>query len=133
MVIFNGYLSGDNEGNFFLIFLLFSCILKPLSVLLSDGRQWLWIHVLIFIQVVWRVCATLFYFGMQIVCFIYFIHVSIGNHRFYVYCFHYRLPPPSSLEMLIPANAAGKVIGKGGANIANIRKVGLLLSTFHYY
>uniref|UniRef100_A0A9I9CR17 K Homology domain-containing protein n=1 Tax=Cucumis melo TaxID=3656 RepID=A0A9I9CR17_CUCME len=32
------------------------------------------------------------------------------------------LPPPSSLEMLIPANAAGKVIGKGGANIANIRK-----------
>lgn len=36
-----------------------------------------------------------------------------------------RLPPPSSLEMLIPANAAGKVIGKGGANIANIRKVGL--------
>lgn len=41
----------------------------------------------------------------------------------------YRLPPPSALEMLIPANAAGKVIGKGGANIANIRKVGLLLST----
>ncbi|XP_022978830.1 KH domain-containing protein At4g18375-like isoform X1 [Cucurbita maxima] len=34
-----------------------------------------------------------------------------------------RLPPPSSLEMLIPANAAGKVIGKGGANIANIRKI----------
>ncbi|KGN49408.1 KH domain-containing protein At4g18375 [Cucumis sativus] len=33
------------------------------------------------------------------------------------------LPPPSSLEMLIPANAAGKVIGKGGANIANIRKI----------
>ncbi|XP_062012711.1 KH domain-containing protein At4g18375-like [Rosa rugosa] len=33
------------------------------------------------------------------------------------------LPPPSTLEMLIPANAAGKVIGKGGANIANIRKI----------
>jgi poly(rC)-binding protein 2/3/4 len=28
--------------------------------------------------------------------------------------------------MLIPANAAGKVIGKGGANIANIRKVDIL-------
>jgi len=27
--------------------------------------------------------------------------------------------------MLIPANAVGKVLGKGGANIANIRKVGL--------
>ncbi|XP_050369637.1 KH domain-containing protein At4g18375 [Argentina anserina] len=33
------------------------------------------------------------------------------------------LPPPSTLEMLIPANAAGKVIGKGGANMANIRKI----------
>jgi hypothetical protein len=28
--------------------------------------------------------------------------------------------------MLIPANAVGKVLGKGGANIANIRKVGSL-------
>lgn len=46
--------------------------------------------------------------------------------------FTYRLPHPSALEMFIPANAAGKVIGKGGANIANIRKVGLLLSAFHY-
>lgn len=34
-----------------------------------------------------------------------------------------RLPPPSTLEMLVPANAVGKVMGKGGANIANIRKV----------
>ncbi|KAK6917151.1 K Homology domain, type 1 [Dillenia turbinata] len=33
------------------------------------------------------------------------------------------LPPPSTLEMLIPANAVGKVMGKGGANIANIRKI----------
>ncbi|KAI4300047.1 hypothetical protein L6164_033465 [Bauhinia variegata] len=33
------------------------------------------------------------------------------------------LPPPSTLEMLIPANAIGKVLGKGGANIANIRKI----------
>ncbi|KAJ6926148.1 KH domain-containing protein [Populus alba x Populus x berolinensis] len=33
------------------------------------------------------------------------------------------LPPPSTLEMLVPANAVGKVIGKGGANIANIRKI----------
>ncbi|KAG6778935.1 hypothetical protein POTOM_015298 [Populus tomentosa] len=33
------------------------------------------------------------------------------------------LPPPSTVEMLVPANAVGKVIGKGGANIANIRKI----------
>ncbi|XP_068656501.1 KH domain-containing protein At4g18375 [Aristolochia californica] len=30
---------------------------------------------------------------------------------------------PSPLEIVIPANAVGKVIGKGGANIANIRKI----------
>ncbi|KAJ6367932.1 hypothetical protein OIU78_000496 [Salix suchowensis] len=30
---------------------------------------------------------------------------------------------PSTLEMLVPANAVGKVLGKGGANIANIRKI----------
>ncbi|XP_057415852.1 KH domain-containing protein At4g18375-like isoform X2 [Lotus japonicus] len=33
------------------------------------------------------------------------------------------LPPPSTLDILIPANAVGKVLGKGGANIANIRKI----------
>ncbi|XP_028804562.1 KH domain-containing protein At4g18375 isoform X2 [Neltuma alba] len=33
------------------------------------------------------------------------------------------LPPPLALEMLIPANAVGKVLGKGGTNIANIRKI----------
>ncbi|XP_027338426.1 KH domain-containing protein At4g18375-like [Abrus precatorius] len=33
------------------------------------------------------------------------------------------LPPVSALEMLVPANAVGKVLGKGGANIANIRKI----------
>ncbi|GFY81490.1 RNA-binding KH domain-containing protein [Actinidia rufa] len=32
------------------------------------------------------------------------------------------LPPPSTLEMIVPAHAVGKVMGKGGANIANIRK-----------
>ncbi|XP_038708727.1 KH domain-containing protein At4g18375-like [Tripterygium wilfordii] len=32
-------------------------------------------------------------------------------------------PTPSALEMLVPANAVGKVLGKGGANIANIRKL----------
>ncbi|CAM8932926.1 unnamed protein product [Rhodiola kirilowii] len=30
---------------------------------------------------------------------------------------------PSTLEMLIPADAIGKVMGKGGANIATIRKI----------
>ncbi|KAF8391037.1 hypothetical protein HHK36_023337 [Tetracentron sinense] len=33
------------------------------------------------------------------------------------------LPPPSTLEMSIPAKAVGKVMGKGGANIANIRQI----------
>ncbi|GAB4861354.1 hypothetical protein Ancab_036516 [Ancistrocladus abbreviatus] len=33
------------------------------------------------------------------------------------------LPPSSTLEILIPANAVGKVMGKGGANIANIRQI----------
>lgn len=39
---------------------------------------------------------------------------------------HCRLPTPSTFDMVIPANAVGKVMGKGGANIANIRKVGYL-------
>ncbi|MBA0683883.1 hypothetical protein Goari_025510, partial [Gossypium aridum] len=32
------------------------------------------------------------------------------------------LPASSTLEILIPANAVGKVMGKGGLNLANIRK-----------
>lgn len=41
-----------------------------------------------------------------------------------------RLTQPSTLEMVVPAHAVGKVIGKGGMNLENIRKVGpLLLST----
>lgn len=44
------------------------------------------------------------------------------------------MPPPSTLEMLVPANAVGKVLGKGGANIANIRKVGShILNLFFFY
>ena len=49
----------------------------------------------------------------------------------WIWFFHllswYRLPPSSTLEILIPANAVGKVMGKGGLNLANIRKVGLSL------
>ncbi|MCD9559343.1 hypothetical protein HAX54_017243 [Datura stramonium] len=33
------------------------------------------------------------------------------------------LPPPSALEMVIPGHAVGKVMGKGGSNIDNIRKI----------
>ncbi|KAM6552055.1 hypothetical protein CsatB_001863 [Cannabis sativa] len=33
------------------------------------------------------------------------------------------LTPPSTLEMLIPASAVGKVMGRGGANLANIKKI----------
>ncbi|XP_009604665.1 KH domain-containing protein At4g18375 [Nicotiana tabacum] len=32
-------------------------------------------------------------------------------------------PPPTALEMVIPGHAVGKVIGKGGSNIDNIRKI----------
>ncbi|GMH21841.1 hypothetical protein Nepgr_023684 [Nepenthes gracilis] len=32
-------------------------------------------------------------------------------------------PPLSTLEMLIPGNAVGRVIGKGGVNLANIRQI----------
>lgn len=32
-------------------------------------------------------------------------------------------PPPLTLEMVVPGHAVGKVLGKGGANIANIRKI----------
>lgn len=46
---------------------------------------------------------------------------------FYALCFVCRMPPPSALEMLIPAHAVGKVMGKGGANLANIRKVGIVV------
>ncbi|XP_059303819.1 KH domain-containing protein At4g18375 isoform X1 [Lycium ferocissimum] len=34
-----------------------------------------------------------------------------------------RLPPPSALEIVIPGIAVGKVMGKGGSNIDNIRKI----------
>ncbi|KAK4858896.1 hypothetical protein QYF36_023563 [Acer negundo] len=33
------------------------------------------------------------------------------------------LPPSSTLEMLVPANAVGKVIGKAGANLTNLRQI----------
>ncbi|KAI4371812.1 hypothetical protein MLD38_010116 [Melastoma candidum] len=32
-------------------------------------------------------------------------------------------PPPSTLEILIPANAVSKVLGRAGANLDNIRKI----------
>lgn len=42
--------------------------------------------------------------------------------------FWFRLPPQSALEMVVPAHAVGKVMGKSGTNIDNIRKVSLLFS-----
>ncbi|GKU92605.1 hypothetical protein SLEP1_g6314 [Rubroshorea leprosula] len=33
------------------------------------------------------------------------------------------LPSPSTLDILIPANAVGRIIGKGGANLSNMRKI----------
>ncbi|KAI3455986.1 hypothetical protein Pfo_012649 [Paulownia fortunei] len=45
---------------------------------------------------------------------------SLSSHSSSLYA---GLPPPSTLEMLIPARAVGKVMGKGGTNIENIRKI----------
>ncbi|XP_052186827.1 KH domain-containing protein At4g18375-like isoform X4 [Diospyros lotus] len=42
------------------------------------------------------------------------------------------LPPPSTLEMIVPAHAVGKVMGKGGANIDNICKVDWQLKLLLY-
>lgn len=44
-----------------------------------------------------------------------------------------RLPRATVLEMVIPAHALGKVLGKGGANLDNIRKVGYLLLVNLYF
>lgn len=43
------------------------------------------------------------------------------------------MPPLSTLEMLVPANAVGKVMGKGGANLANIRKVSSHFNLLYFY
>lgn len=48
---------------------------------------------------------------------------SIDLNFFFFFFFASRLPPPTDLEMVVPAHAVGKVMGKGGANIDNIRKV----------
>ncbi|KAL0352836.1 UNVERIFIED_CONTAM: KH domain-containing protein [Sesamum angustifolium] len=45
---------------------------------------------------------------------------SLSSHSSSLYA---GLPPPSTLEMVIPAHAVGKVMGKGGTNIDNIRKI----------
>lgn len=47
-------------------------------------------------------------------------------------CHLHRLPPPSTLEMVVPGHAVGKVMGKGGANIGNIRKVGPLFFVSYF-
>lgn len=45
---------------------------------------------------------------------------SISSHSTSLFA---GLPPPAVLEMVIPAHAVGKVMGKGGTNIENIRKI----------
>ncbi|XP_057429936.1 KH domain-containing protein At4g18375-like isoform X2 [Lotus japonicus] len=46
-----------------------------------------------------------------------------GSMQSYASKLYEGLPPLSTLEMLVPANAVSKVLGKGGTNIANIRKI----------
>lgn len=38
---------------------------------------------------------------------------------------------PSTLEIVIPASAVGKVMGKGGTNLENIRRVRYFLAYYH--
>ncbi|KAL3616883.1 hypothetical protein CASFOL_039277 [Castilleja foliolosa] len=45
---------------------------------------------------------------------------SLSSHSSSLYA---GLHPPSTLEMLVPAHAVGKVMGRGGTNIDNIRKI----------
>jgi hypothetical protein len=63
--------------------------------------------------------ATKLYEGL--VC--YWSWLGIFNSYVSVPFIRHNLPPLSTLEMVVPANAVGKVMGKGGANLANIRKV----------
>ncbi|MED6183349.1 hypothetical protein PIB30_037075 [Stylosanthes scabra] len=46
-----------------------------------------------------------------------------GSMSSYGYKLYGGLPTSSTMEMLVPANAVSKVLGRGGANIANIRKI----------
>lgn len=67
-------------------------------------------------------------------CFIIYFGFITINWRLLSYTMlPCRLAPSSSLEMLIPANAVGKVMGKGGANLANIRKVCPSFNVILYY
>ncbi|PQP93637.1 KH domain-containing protein [Prunus yedoensis var. nudiflora] len=86
-----------------------------------DGRKWLRIHVFLFIQVIWRVSVlSFFYLVVKLAFFGFYSSTLTLLFNNMPLC---RLPPPSTFEMLVPANAVGKVLGKGGANIANIRKI----------
>ncbi|PHT40312.1 KH domain-containing protein [Capsicum baccatum] len=48
---------------------------------------------------------------------------SYGTFSSYSSKLYGALPPPSAIEMVIPGHAVGKVVGKGGSNIDNIRKI----------
>lgn len=48
---------------------------------------------------------------------------SYGTFSSYSSKLYGGLPPPSAVEMVIPGHAVGKVMGKGGSNIDNIRKI----------
>ncbi|KAL5977173.1 hypothetical protein ACLOJK_021515 [Asimina triloba] len=61
------------------------------------------------------------------VCQIVFIRKKPGGENGYGSIPSYSSKPyagfPTTLEIVIPAHAVGKVMGKGGANLANIRKI----------
>lgn len=98
-------------------FIIPGCLFT-LPFLLEEGGWWLWSVLFIFLKDIWRV-STLwwsinlsFFFSEALCHFILSYIMSLS-----------RPPPPTALEMVIPGHAVGKVIGKGGSNIDNIRKV----------
>lgn len=55
---------------------------------------------------------------------IFILHCVLYIIVFWYHVYISRLPHATVLEMVVPAHALGKVMGKGGANLDNIRKVG---------
>lgn len=59
----------------------------------------------------------------KLVSFSFFFSVISTYHV----CIH-RLPQSTTMEIRIPSNAVGKVMGRGGGNLDNIRRVCFIIS-----
>lgn len=99
--------------------------------LLTGRGECLWINVFLSFEALWRVSVFFFWtFNIDVVILFLTVLSLLSFSLFIILC---RLPTPSTFDMVIPANAVGRVMGKGGANIANIRKVGNLFLTLCLY